>query len=61
MEKRTIYKNPGLPDRPENLAGDANYYRIALGCGYHPCERKKMVGDNLNANPKPNTQAVIRR
>jgi hypothetical protein len=61
IERKIIYKNPGLSAEDEIQDNGSDSYRIVLGCGYTPLKQKKAVGDNPDNNPKHNLKTVPRR
>lgn len=61
MERKIIYKNPGLSAESEFEDNGSDSYRIVLGCGYTPIKQKKAVGNNPDNDPKHNLQTVLRR
>ncbi len=61
IERKIIYKNPGLSAETDFQDDGSGSYRIVLGCGYTPLRQKKAVGNNPDNNPKHNLQIVPRR
>lgn len=61
MERKIIYKNPGLSAESEFQDNSSDSYRIVLGCGYKPLKQKKAVGNDPDNNPKHKLQTAPRR